>query len=76
MRRREQKNHTSADIHEKDTEYLSRCLHTADLACRHYGWQRIPFMKNGLEREADEKNAEIYALILKTLGNYQAPTIV
>ena len=76
MRRREQKNHTSADIHEKDTQYLARCLHTADLACRHYGWQRIPFMKNGLEREADEKNAEIYALILKTLGNYQAPTIV
>ncbi len=69
MRRREQKNHTSADIHEKDTQYLARCLHTADLACRHYGWQRIPFMKDGLEREADEKNAEIYDLSCKTRGH-------
>ena len=25
--------------------------------------------KDGAEREADEKNAEIYALILETLGN-------
>lgn len=69
MRRREQKNHTAADIHEKDTGYLARCLHTADLACEHYGWIRIPFMKNGEEREADEKNGEIYTLILKTLAN-------
>ena len=69
MRRREQKNHTQADIHEKDNGYLARCLHTADLACEHYGWRRIPFMKDGAEREADEKNAEIYALILETLGN-------
>ena len=69
MRRREQKNHTQADIHEKDNSYLARCLHTADLACEHYGWRRIPFMKDGQEREADEKNAEIYALILETLRN-------
>ena len=69
MRRREQKNHTAADIHEKDSAYLARCLHTADLACEHYGWHRIPFMKDGAEREADEKNAEIYALILETLEN-------
>ena len=69
MRRREQKNHTQADIHEKDNSYLARCLHTADLACEHYGWRRIPFMKDDQEREADEKNAEIYALILETLRN-------
>ncbi len=69
MRRRELKNHTQADIHEKDTGYLARCLHTADLACDHYGWTRIPFMKDGEEREADEKNGEIYTLVLKMLGN-------
>ncbi len=69
MRRREQKNHTAADIHEKDTGYLARCLHTADLACEHYGWIQIPVMKNGEEREADEKNGEIYTLILETLAN-------
>ena len=67
MRRREAKNHTHADIHEKDTQYLARCLHTADMACRHYGWTRIPFMKDGAERDVDEKNAEIYRIILDSI---------
>lgn len=67
MRRRELKNHTKADIHELDSDYLARCLRTADMACRHYGWTRIPFQKNGVEREADEKNAEIYRIIREML---------
>lgn len=68
MRRREAKNNTQADIHEKDTAYLERCLRTADMAAEHYGWVRIPYMKDGVEREADEKNAEIYSVVLKALG--------
>ena len=68
MRRREAKNNTQADIHEKDTAYLERCLRTADMAAEHYGWVRIPYMKDGAEREADEKNAEIYSVVLKALG--------
>ncbi len=68
MRRREAKNNTKADIHEKDSAYLVRCLHTADMAAEHYGWVRIPYKKDGLEREADEKNAEIYSVVLKALG--------
>ena len=69
MRRREEKTHTHADIHEMDSDYLARCLHTADMACQHYGWTRIPFVKDGEERDVDEKNAEIYDIILRTLGN-------
>ena len=69
MRRREEKNHTHADIHEMDSDYLARCLRTADMACKHYGWTRIPFQKDGQEREVDEKNAEIYNIILQTLGS-------
>ena len=68
MRRREAKNNTQADIHEKDTAYLERCLRTACMAAEHYGWVRIPYMKDGVEREADEKNAEIYSVVLKALG--------
>ena len=68
MRRREAKNNTQADIHEKDTAYLERCLRTAGMAAEHYGWVRIPYKKDGLEREADEKNAEIYSVVLKALG--------
>lgn len=65
MKHRQDKTHTAADIHEKDVEYLRRCLHTADMAADYYGWTRIPFMKDGVEREVEEKNDEIYELIRK-----------
>ena len=67
MKRRQDKSNTKADIHEKDVDYLLRCLHTADMAAQYYGWTRIPFMKNGAERDVDEKNDEIYELILSYL---------
>ena len=69
MREREALTHTSADIHEQDSAYLARCLRTASMACEHYGWTRIAFMKDGLSASLDEKNAEIYDMILRTLGN-------
>ncbi len=68
MRRREAKNHTHADIHEKDVEYLRRCLRTADRAAEFYGWKRIPYLKDGVERDVDEKNAEIYRIIRDAIG--------
>lgn len=68
MKRRQEKTNTQADIHEKDVAYLERCLRTADLAADFYGWTRIPFQKDGAEREMDEKNAEIYRLIRSHLG--------
>ena len=68
MRRREEKNHTHADIHEKDIDYLQRCLRTAECAAEYFGWTRIPFRKNGEERDVDEKNAEIYRLIRSALA--------
>ena len=64
MKQRQEKNSTKADIHEKDVDYLRRCLHTADMAAEYYGWKRIPFLKDGAERDVDEKNDEIYNLIL------------
>lgn len=63
MRKREAKTNTHADIHEKDVDYLRRCLHTADRAADFYGWTRIPFRKDGIERDVDEKNEEIYQII-------------
>ena len=63
MRRREARHHTKAYIHEKDTSYLERCLRTAQLAAEYYGWTRIPFLKDGKERELMEKNDEIYRIL-------------
>jgi len=68
MSKRQNDTNTKADIHEKDIAYLEKCLHTANLACEHFGWVRIPFKKNGVEREVDEKNDEIYRLILEAIN--------
>jgi len=68
MRRREEKYNTSADIHEKDIEYLKRCLNTANRAADFFSWHRIAFLSDGVERDIDEKNEEIYRLILSELG--------
>lgn len=67
MRRRQLKTNTHADIHEKDIEYLKRCLHTANKAAEFFGWHRVPFLTDGEERNIDEKNEEIYRLILAEL---------
>ena len=68
MRRRQAKNHTSADIHEKDTAYLERCLRTARRAADYFGWIKIQYLKDGMERDVDEKNEEIYRILLRQLG--------
>lgn len=63
MAKRQETTSTTADIHEKDVAYLSRCLEVAGIACEHFGWMRIPYLKDGLEREVDEKNAQIYEIV-------------
>ena len=63
MEKRQQSTSTSADIHEKDVAYLSRCLEVAGVACEYFGWTRVPYLKNGAERDVDEKNAQIYEIV-------------
>lgn len=67
MKHRQDSTNTHADIHEKDVRYLERCLHTADMAADYYGWTRIAFMKDGKERDIEDKSEEIYALIRRIL---------
>lgn len=68
MKHRQEKTNTKADIHEKDVHYLENCLHVADKAADFYGWKRIAFKKDGVERTLEEKNDEIYALIRNELS--------
>lgn len=67
MHSRQVKTNTDADIHEKDAAYLANCLRVADKAADFYGWTRIDFKKNGVERELEEKHDEIYSIIKSTL---------
>jgi len=68
MKHRQEKTNTNADIHEKDTKYLEKCLKVADRAAEHYGWHRIACKKDGLERSIEEKHGEIYKVIMDALG--------
>lgn len=63
MKKRQDDTSTNADIHEKDVEYLHRSLYTARKAADYFGWVTIPWASNGIEREIDEKNDEIYRLV-------------
>ena len=56
MRRRENVTGTHADIHEKNTDYLEKCLQTAEFACDFFGWKRIACLdESGKERKLSEK---------------------
>ena len=63
MRHRQEKTHTQADIHEKDEDYLENCLLTGERAADHYGWQRVPFVRDGEVRALEEKHGEIYSIV-------------
>ncbi len=67
IRSRAEKHHTVADIHETDVGYLERCLRTARKACDYFGWNVIPFDRDGAERELQEKNEDIYRQLLSYL---------
>ena len=67
MQHRQEKTNTSADIHEKDVRYLENCLRVADKAADYYGWTRIPFKHDGVERAIPEKHEEIYRIIKDAL---------
>ena len=67
MRHRQEKTNTSADIHEKDIQYLENCLRVADKAADYYGWTRIVYKTDGVERSIEDKHEEIYSIIKAAL---------
>lgn len=67
MRHRQEKTNTSADIHEKDIQYLENCLRVADKAADYYGWTRIAYKTDGVERSIEDKHEEIYSIIKAAL---------
>lgn len=67
MKRRQEATDTHADIHERDIDYLKRCLRTAKMAAEHFGWSCISQVENGVERSMEDIGEEIYSLVLKEL---------
>lgn len=67
MRSREEKTHTSADIHEKDRAYLLSCRQAAAKASAFYGWKRISCARDGALRTIEDIHAEIFATVKQCL---------
>ena len=63
MRHRQEKTGRPGDIHERDAEYLRRCIETGERAAAHYGWRRVALRKDGEIREIDEKHEEIFSIV-------------
>ena len=60
MRRREADTNTTADIHEKDMEYLATCHRTGRAAAEYYGWTVINCVRDGKMRTIEDIHEEIY----------------
>ncbi len=67
MRKREQDTNTTADIHEKDMQYLATCRETGRAAAEHYGWKVIHCVKDGQMRTIEDIHKEIYAAVKQCL---------
>ncbi len=60
MRRREADTNTTADIHEKDLNYLATCRRMGRKAADYYGWTVIDCVQDGVMRSIEDIHEEIY----------------
>lgn len=67
MAQRRTEDGSKADIHEKDSGYLEKCLNLGHYAADHYGWRMIDFKKDGEIRTLEDKHEEIYQIVKKVL---------
>ena len=67
MRAREAATNTSADIHEKDLEYLATCRRTGKAAAAYYGWTVINCVKDDQMRSIEDIQEEIYRRVMACL---------
>lgn len=61
MRKREERTHTAADIHEKDQDYLRTCRENAAFVMKRCGWTRIDCSKDGAVRSMEDIHEEVLA---------------
>ena len=67
MRKRESDTHTSADIHEKDLEYLATCRRTGRAAAAFYNWTVVECVRDGQMRSIEDIHEEIYRRVTACL---------
>ena len=60
LRSREAATNTTADIHEKDMQYLATCRETGRAAAKFYNWTVISCVRDGQMRSIEDIHQEIY----------------
>ena len=63
MRKRESDTNTSADIHEKNREYLQHCRENAAFVVDYCGWTKIDCAENGQVRSIENIHAEVMKIV-------------
>ncbi len=67
MHRREILTNTSADIHERDRDYLRRCRIAALSAAEQFGWRRVACTENGIMRSIEDIHEDVYGAVKEIL---------
>ena len=67
MRKRESDTNTSADIHEKDLDYLATCRRTGRAAAAYYDWTVVECVRDGKMRSIEDIHEEIYRRVAACL---------
>lgn len=67
LRKREEINHTNADIHEQNMDYLRLCRKTGLEAASYYGWTVVHCEKDGEMRSIEDIHEEVYSLVKQCL---------
>ncbi len=62
-RRRENATGASADIHERDNEYLRKCCDAAADAARFYSWRQVDCLENGAMRTKEDIGREVENMV-------------
>lgn len=67
MRSREEKTQTSADIHEKDLGYLSRCREISGDVAKLCGWQKISCASENAPRTIEDIHRDVWNIFCREI---------
>ncbi len=67
MHRREIQTGITADIHERDDDYLRACRVAAGEAAARFGWKKIACTKDGAMRSIEEIHEDVYRAVKEVL---------
>lgn len=67
MHQREIQTNTTADIHEKDQDYLNRCRIAGQAAAKEFGWNIISCTEHGAMRSISDIHQEILCAVKEIL---------